>query len=144
MKPAAATHEDLARNEKIHGSSDRSFGFTFAGFFILVAGWPLVRGASPRGWAAVVGLLFLAVALVRPGLLAPLNRLWFRIGLLLHRIVNPLVMGAMFYGVITPIGLVMRWRGRDALRLRVDPSAPTYWIERRPPGPAPDTMGNQF
>jgi hypothetical protein len=84
------------------------------------------------------------VAVVRPGLLAPLNRLWLRVGLLLQRVVNPVVMGAMFYGVITPFGLAMRAAGWDPLRKRFDPLAQSYWIERRPPGPPPDTMSNQF
>lgn len=144
MKPAGATHENVARDEEIRGSSDRSFGFTFAGFFLLVGLWPLVRHAPIRTWAVALGAGFLLVALARPGLLAPLNRLWLRVGLLLHRVVNPIVMGVMFYGVITPIGFVMQRSGRDPLRKRVDPDARSYWIERRPPGPAPDTMSNQF
>jgi hypothetical protein len=73
-----------------------------------------------------------------------LDRLWLRVGLVLHRVVNPLVLGVMFYGVITPFGLAMRWAGRDPLRKRFDPLAQSYWIERRPPGPAPETMSNQF
>lgn len=144
MKPAGAIHENLARDEEVRGSSDRSFGFTFAGFFLLLGLWPIVRGAPARTWAVAVGVIFLAAALGRPGLLGPPNRLWLRVGLLLHRVVNPLVMGVMFYGVITPIGLVMRRSGRDPLRKRIDPDARSYWIDRRPPGPAPETMSNQF
>jgi predicted membrane metal-binding protein len=125
-------------------SSDRGFGLVFAGFFALVALWPLWRGGSARLWALVVAGAFLTTALSWPALLAPMNRAWTQIGLLLHRIVNPIVMGIIFYGAITPLGLVMRWAGRDPLRLRRDPGASTYWIERRPPGPAPETMANQF
>jgi hypothetical protein len=84
------------------------------------------------------------VALLWPAVLAPLNRIWTRFGLLLHRIVSPVVLGVMFFGVVTPMGLVMRALGKDPLRLRFDPAARTYWIERRPPGPAPDTLNNQF
>jgi len=126
------------------GSSERAFGLTFAGFFALVAAWPLWRGASVRPWALALAIVFLVTALAWPASLRPLNRAWARLGLILHRIVNPIVMGVIFYGAITPMGLVMRWAGRDALRLRRDPAAPTYWIERHPPGPAPDTMTNQF
>jgi hypothetical protein len=126
------------------GSSDRAFGLTFAGVLVLVALWPLWRGASVRPWALAVAGGFLVVALARPALLAPLNRAWIRLGLALQQIVNPIVMGIIFYGVFTPMGVVMRWAGRDALRLRRDPRAATYWIERHPPGPAPDTMPNQF
>jgi hypothetical protein len=142
-RPPSTGHPRRATAEEVR-SSDRGFGFTFAGFFALVALWPLWRGGSVRLWALAVAAGFLVAALVWPGLLAPLNRAWARLGLILHRIVNPIVMGAIFYGAITPMGLVMRWARRDALRLRRDPLASTYWIERRPPGPAPDTMTNQF
>ena len=84
--------------------------------------------------------------LVMAGALAVLalfNRLWMMLGLLLHGIVNPIVMGLLFYGTILPTGLVMRLRGRDLLRLRRDPAAETYWITRTP-GPAPETMRDQF
>jgi hypothetical protein len=87
---------------------------------------------------------FLAVALVRPSLLSPLNRLWFMFGLLLHKIVTPVIMGLIFFLTVTPTGLIMRLSGRDPLRLRRDPEAKTYWIEREPPGPDPETMRNQF
>jgi hypothetical protein len=80
---------------------------------------------------------------ISPAALAPLNRMdAFR--LLLHRIVSPLVLGVMFFGVVTPMGLVMRALGKDPLRLRFDRDARSYWIDRRPPGPAPDTLNNQF
>ena len=144
MKPTSGTHENVARDQEVTASSDRSFGFTFAGFFLLVGLWPLARGGPVRAWAFVVSAIFLMAALVRPGLLAPLARLWLRVGLVLHRVVNPLVLGVMFYGVITPFGLAMRGAGRDPLRKRFDPLAQSYWIERRPPGPAPETMSNQF
>jgi hypothetical protein len=81
--------------------------------------------------------------LLWPSSLRPLNRLWMKLGLLLHRIVNPIVMGLLFYGTIWPTGLVMRMRGRDLLRLKRDPSAASYWIARVP-GPAPETMKDQF
>src|SRR5262252_8095184 len=106
-KSAAATHENFARDHEVVGSSDRSFGLTFAAFLALIGLWPLVRGAPMRIWALGLSAVFLALALGRPGLLAPLNRIWLRIGLAMHRVVNPLVLGAMFYGVITPFGLAM-------------------------------------
>jgi hypothetical protein len=87
--------------------------------------------------------LFLSAASFRPALLHPLNRLWMKLGLLLHKIVNPIVMGLLFYGTIWPTGLAMRMRGRDLLRLKRDPDADTYWIAR-PPGPLPETMRDQF
>jgi hypothetical protein len=84
------------------------------------------------------------LALARPKTLAPLNRVWTGVGLLLHRVVNPLAMAFVFYGTVAPIGLVLRLLGKDPLRLRFDADVKTYWIERRPPGPAPETMTNQF
>ena len=92
--------------------------------------------------AATAG--FLLVALGFPSILAPLNRLWLRFGLLLHRIVSPLVLGIMFFLVITPMGLLMRAFGKDLLRLKFDRAAASYWIERTPPGPPPESMADQF
>jgi hypothetical protein len=91
-----------------------------------------------------VAALFLAAALLRPALLNPLNRLWLKFGLLLHRVVNPIVMGLLFYGTVWPTGLVMRALGKDLLRLKRQPEAHSYWIVRAPPGPAPETMKDQF
>lgn len=85
-----------------------------------------------------------SLAVVKPALLRPLNRLWLRLGLLLHKVMNPLLMAVMFYLVILPTSLLMRIFHKDPLRMKYDPHAATYWIERRPPGPAPDTMRNQF
>ncbi|MBI1243533.1 MAG: hypothetical protein GC202_00875 [Alphaproteobacteria bacterium] len=87
---------------------------------------------------------FLAAALIYPRLLAPANRLWTKLGLLLYHVMNPLVMGLLFFTVITPMALVARALGKDFLRMRRDPAATSYWIFRDPPGPAPDTMKRQF
>lgn len=143
-KQAAGHHENLARSEEIKTSSDRAFGLVFTVVFAIVAAWPLIGGALPRWWALAIAGLFLAASLIRPSVLAPLNRLWTRFGLLLHKIVNPLVMGLMFFLMVTPMGLVMRLAGKDPMRLRRDPNAETYWIEREPPGPAPESMKQQF
>ncbi len=94
-------------------------------------------------WEIAVAVLFLLAALLRPALLNPLNRVWMKLGLLLHKIVNPIVMGLLFYGTIWPTGVIMRMRGRDLLRLRREPASDTYWIAR-PPGPLPETMRDQF
>jgi hypothetical protein len=141
---AAGLHEDLARQPAAATASDRSFGFVLAGALLVAGVWPLRHGNSIRAWALAVAVFFLVPALVRPRVLRPLNRLWRRLGLFLHGVANPLVMGAIFFGVLTPMGLVMRWRGWDPLRLRFEPGAPSYWIPRRPPGPRPETMNNQF
>ena len=77
-------------------------------------------------------------------LLNPLKRAWLALGMLLHRVVNPIVMALLFYGTVLPTGLVMRALGKDLLRLRRQPEADSYWIVRQPPGPAPETMKDQF
>jgi hypothetical protein len=137
-------HEDLSRDEAVSPSSNRAFGCVFAGVFGLLGLWPLLHGRPPRTWALALAGAFLGVAWVRPALLDPLNRAWTRLGLLLHAVVSPLVMGVVFFGVVAPMGLCMRLLGKDPLRRRLDPGAASYWIERQPPGPAPDTMRNQF
>ncbi len=144
VKKQVATHERLVGEEETRGSSNRTFGLVFAAVFTIIGLWPLVDATDVRLWALAAAVGFLAIAVVRPALLAPLNRLWTRIGLLLHAVVNSMVMGLLFYLMITPTGYVMRWLGKDHLNLRWDPAAKSYWIERRPPGPAPETMKNQF
>lgn len=124
--------------------SDRSFGIVFCVVFAVIGLYPLLGGGDVRLWSLGLAAAFLLVALVRPGLLAPLNRWWLKFGLLLGRIVSPLAMGLVFFLVMTPTGLIMRLLGKDLLRLRLEPAAESYWIERRPPGPAPETMTHQF
>ena len=137
-------HEDYGRAEEVELGSERAFGVVFAAVFVVIGLWPLVAGGGVRAWALGVGVWILVVALTRPALLRPFNRLWFRFGLLLNRVVNPLVMVLLFFVTVTPIGLVMRVLGKDTLRLRFDRGAPSYWIERQPPGPEPGTMRQQF
>ena len=137
-------HEDLSRQQHVEGSSDRSFGVVFSAVFLVVACWPLLHRESPRWWALGVAAAFAAIAYLKPELLAGLNRQWIKLGLLLGRIVSPLALGILFYCVMAPIGLVMRLTGKDPLRLRLDPGAASYWIPRKPPGPPPDSMTNQF
>jgi large-conductance mechanosensitive channel len=95
-------------------------------------------------WSLGTAAVFLALALAAPKTLAPLSRLWMKFGLLLHAVVNPVVMAFLFFSTVTPIALIMRALGQDPLRLKLDPAAKTYWIDRTPPGPAPDTMPRQF
>lgn len=137
-------HERLSREPEVRGSSDRSFGLVFATVFLAVGLWPLGRGGTLRVWALAVAGVFFAAALAGPSLLAPLNRLWTRFGLLLSKVTTPIVMGVLFYLVVTPTGLLMRLFGKDPLRLSRDRVAGSYWIHREPPGPSPETMTNQF
>jgi hypothetical protein len=138
------THEDFSRQEEIQGSSDRSFGLVMAAFFALVALWPLVGAHGPRWWAMAVAAAFGLAAWLRPAALAPLNTLWMKLGLLLSRVVTPVVLGLLFFVTVTPIALLMRLLGKDPLRLRRDPDATSYWITRSPPGPESSSMKNQF
>lgn len=137
-------HESFDRTEEPVRSSDRAFGFVFAGVFAFFAVLPLVFGDPLRLWCAAVSAAFLITALVRPALLAGMNRAWGRFGHLLHRIVSPIALGFMFFGVVTPTALVRRALRHDPLHLRLDRTADSYWIERRPPGPAPQSLTNQF
>ena len=139
-----STHEVFCREEKVVAGSDRSFGLVMAAALAAVtllnvwhAGrlWPWTGG-----WAA----LFLVTGLFWPSVLNPLNRIWLKFGLLLHRVVNPVVMALLFYGTVLPTGLVMRLLGKDLLRLKRQPDAESYWIVRQPPGPSPETMIDQF
>lgn len=138
------SHEDLTREQHVEGSSDRSFGLVFAAVFAIVAGWPLFHGETLRWWAAGLAAIFALVALVKPALLAGLNRWWLKLGILLGKIVSPIALGLVFYGVITPLGIVMSLTGKDPLRLKLEPGSDSYWIAREPPGPPPDSMTNQF
>ncbi len=137
-------HEDYHRKEDIAAGSERGFGIVFFIVFAVIGLWPWLFGGAPRLWSLGVAAAFLLVALFRPRLLSPLNRIWFSFGLLLHKIVTPVVMGVLFFLTVTPTGIVMRLMGKDPLHRRFDPTATTYWIERQPPGPDPQGMRNQF
>lgn len=138
-------HEHQAHHQlPVEGSSDRSFGLVFTVFFAIVALLPLLHGGKARLWAAGLSGIFLLLAWWVPAILAPLNRLWMRFGLLLHRIVSPLALGILFFLVVTPTGLLMRLFGKDPLRLKRDEAAASYWIERDPPGPAADSLKQPF
>lgn len=140
-----SAHEDLSRNDApVAQSSDRFFGLTFFVVFGLIGLWPLLGGHGPSLVFLGIAGVFLAVSLVAPGLLAPLNRLWLKFGALLHTLTSPVILGAMFFLVIMPIGLAMRLFGKDFLHLRLDPTAETYWIPRTPPGPERNSLDKQF
>ncbi len=144
MKKKLDFHESFDREEVAEGSSNRFFGIVFSIFFGIVGLFPLAHGSAPRLWALAVAAAFLVVALVKPSLLQPLNRVWKKLGVLLSKLARPVAMGIIFYLVVTPLGFLARLSGRDLLRLRFDRDARSYWIKREPPGPAPETMRNQF
>jgi hypothetical protein len=138
----AAAHESLERDE-VRVGSDRSFGVVFFVVFALIAFWPFFWGGEIRVWALAIAVVFLAAALIRPRILHPLNRLWFKFGIVLHHVVNPLVMGLIFFVGLLPTALIMRMRRRDPLRLGGRDKG-TTWVERVPPGPPPETMKHLF
>jgi hypothetical protein len=139
-----STHENFARDEIVVAGSDRSFGIVMAAAFAVLSLISLWYGGRIWPWTGGLAALFLAAALFYPAALNPLNRAWHRFGLLLHRVVTPVVMGLLFFGAVLPTGLVMRALGRDLLRLKRQPDADSYWIVRSPPGPAPETMKDPF
>jgi hypothetical protein len=125
-------HEVFTERREVKPPSERSFGVTFAVVFALLSTWLYLRKHLPL-WALfsfVLALAFLGTALIRPVLLSPLNRAWFRLGLFLHKIVNPIVMGLLFFLVFAPTGVIMRGLGKDLLRLKRAPMGSTYWINR--------------
>ncbi len=144
MANKPAFHEDFRRSDEVKLGSERGFGFVFAAVFSIIALWPLWSGGAVRVWALIVAAVFAVAAAFMPRALRPLNLLWFRFGLLLHKVVTPVIMGLLFFVTVTPIAILMHLFGKDPLRLRFDRSAKSYWIERVPPGPAPDTMRHQF
>jgi Saxitoxin biosynthesis operon protein SxtJ len=139
-----ATHEDFNRNKEVVVGSDRSFGLVFTGFFTLAGLLPLVRGTQPRLWLLGIAPVILIVTILFPNVLHPFNVAWARFALMLNRIVSPIVMGMVFYGAVTPVGMLLRKFGPDSLRLRRDSSSTSCWIVRDPAGPPPDTLKNQF
>jgi hypothetical protein len=124
--------------------SDRNFGLVFAAALTTIAFVPLLHHGAPRWWAFGGAIVFAIAALVRPQILHWPNRGWLALGNLMHRVMSPLVMGAVFFLCITPIAAIMRWRGADILSLKRRPDLKSYWIEREAPPPGPQSMKNQY
>lgn len=139
-----ATHEVFFRDEEVSAGSNRSFGVVMATALAALSLLNVWHSGRLWPWTGGLAVLLLAVAWLRPSILGPLNSIWLRLGLLLHRVANPIVMALLFYGTVLPTGLVMRLKGRDLLRLKREPDAVSYWIVRDPPGPSPETMRDQF
>jgi len=126
-------------------SSERTFGLVFTVIFSLVAGYAWYKEFS-IAWVEtflVLSLAFLICALVAPKVLRPLNKAWYQLGLLMGRFVSPIILGILFFVVITPVAIAMRLAGRDALLLKKR-NVDSYWIDRKPPGPEPESFKEQF
>ena len=126
--------------DEIKISSNRSFGIVFFIVFLLIALYPLLKGNDLRIWSLVISFIFLALGLINSKILTPLNRLWFKFGLLLGRFISPLIMGIIFFIVVTPTGIIMRLFKKDLLNLKYNKKE-TYWINKSGPK---SKMKNQF
>ncbi len=126
--------------KKIKISSNKSFGIVFFAFFLIIALWPLINDGNIRIWSLAVSIIFLILGIVNSKILTPLNSLWFKFGLLLGKVVSPIVMGVIFFLVVTPTGIIMRLIGKDLLNLKKNNSN-TYWLEKNNSN---NSMKNQF
>jgi hypothetical protein len=140
----SASHEQFHREETHAPGSNRSFGLVIGGAMAILSLAKFWAG-SVFGfvWLALAALL-VAAAVIAPHLLAPLNRIWFRFGLLLHKVVSPLVMALIFFGAVLPIGLLMRLFGQRPIPLKFDRAAKSYWVPRSSQTPPPGSMVKQY
>jgi len=120
--------------------SNRSFGIVFFIVFFLIATYPLINGNEIRLWSLVISIIFLLLGLINSKILNPFNKLWFKFGIFLGKIISPLIMGIIFFLVVTPIGLLMRLLNKDLLNLKFNNNS-SYWIEKTEPK---SKMKNQF
>ncbi len=127
-------------NKDIKISSNRSFGLVFFVLFLIIGLWPLINNNEIKIWSIAISVVFLVLGLLNSKLLLPLNKLWFKFGLLLGKIISPLVMGIIFFLVVTPIGYLMRMLKKDLLNLKFNDEK-SYWIEKNEPK---SKMKNQF
>ena len=126
--------------DEIKISSNRSFGIVFFIVFLLIGTYPLLNNDHVRIWAIIISIVFLILGLLNSKILFPLNKIWFKFGILLGKIISPLIMGLIFFVVVTPIGLLMRLFNKDLLNLKFNKSK-SYWIEKSEPK---SKMKNQF
>ena len=121
-------------------SSNRSFGIVFFIVFLVIALYPLSYSGEIRVWSAIISIIFLVLGLFNSKILTPLNKLWFKFGIFLGKIISPIIMGMIFFLVVTPIGLLMRLLGKDLINLKYNNNK-SYWIEKKGPK---SKMKNQF
>ena len=126
--------------ETIQIGSNKSFGIVFFVVFLLISLYPLTYVGEIKLWSLIISFIFLILGLLNSKILAPLNKIWFKFGILLGKIVSPLIMGAIFFLVVTPIGIILRLMGKDVLNLKYNKNK-SYWIENNSPK---SKMKNQF
>ena len=120
--------------------SNRSFGIVFFVVFLIIATYPLTYNGDVRLWSVIVSIIFLVLGILNSKILTPLNKLWFKLGIFLGKIISPIIMGIIFFLVVTPTGLIMRLLGKDLLNLKFNKNK-SYWIEKKGPK---SKMKNQF
>ena len=120
--------------------SNKSFGILFAIVFILIALWPLIKGNEIRLWSLIISIIFLTLGLVNSKILTPLNKLWFKLGIFLGNFIAPIIMGIIFFFVVTPTGIIMKLLGKDLIKLKKN-NENSYWIEKND---IKTSMKNQF
>ena len=128
------------RYKDIKINSNRSFGVFFAVIFLIVAFWPLLNDGEVRAWSLLLSLVFLILGLLNSKILTPLNKLWFKFGIFLGNFISPIIMGIIFFFVVTPTGLIMRLFKKDLINLKKNNNK-TYWIEKKS---IKSSMKNQF
>ena len=119
----------MTDSKKIATSSNKSFGIVFSVFFLIISIYPLFKGVELRTWSLVISIIFLILGLINSKILTPLNKLWFKFGILLGNFISPIVMGVVFFAVVTPTSFIMRVLGKDLLNLKKN-NRKTYWIEK--------------
>ena len=127
-------------NNKIKLGSNRSFGIVFFIVFLIIAIYPLLNDNSIRLWSLIIGIIFLILGIINSKVLTPFNILWMKFGLLLGKIVSPIVMGFVFFGVVTPISIIMKLLKKDLLNLKRNKKE-TYWLKKEE---IKSNMKNQF
>ncbi len=121
--------------------SNRNFGLVFFVFFLIIGLWPLLGTNEIRYWSIFFSIIFFFLGITNSKLLNPLNKIWFNFGILLGKMISPLIMGIIFFLVVTPIGVIMRVFGKDILSLKYNKKNKSYWIEKNGPK---SKMKNQF
>ena len=144
MADKGSLHEKFDEPEEIDIGSERGFAVVFSCIFLLIGSWPLFSEGIIRNWAFGVAAILISIGFLYPGLLRPFNLIWFKFGLLLHRIASPLIMAFLFATTIIPIGLIMKVLKKDLLNLNFDPEVDSYWIFREPSVRPPEEFKNQF
>jgi hypothetical protein len=128
------------KNSKIKISSNKNFGIVFFTVFFIIAIWPLLNGNDIRYWSLIISIVFLILGILNSKILTPLNKIWFKIGILLGNVISPIIMSIIFFLVVTPTSFIMKILGKDLLNLKKN-TKNSYWITKQNKN---SRMKNQF